>query len=108
MHELIDPKTRTDIPDEWKEPGGIVLVREVPGQGVCVLQHFIFTCGLLTNVTFPLWCTYDFAARYCYESFADAKHALATWDGKGDPPGPWVKEKLSERRGPGAKNPDLR
>ncbi len=29
--------------------------------------------------------------RYCYEHAADARAALAAWDGHGHPPGPWIK-----------------
>lgn len=31
--------------------------------------------------------------RFCYEHGRDALVAVVTWDGQGDPPGPWVKEK---------------
>lgn len=34
-----------------------------------------------------------YRTRFCYEQLSDAIGALATWDGHGDPPGPWIKEK---------------
>jgi hypothetical protein len=34
----------------------------------------------------------------------DALNALTAMDGRGDPPGNWIKEKVSERLGPGALN----
>lgn len=86
------------IPAQWrdqmKEP------REIDGK-LCCLQHFIFTTGLLVGVTFD-GMTYNYEARYCYATVVDALGALIRWDGQGDPPGPWVKEKVSGRLGPGA------
>ncbi len=83
------------VPEEWEDQ--IEEAREIPAQGVCCMQAFIFTHGLLTQVRFD-GPTYDFAARYCYPSRADCLRALNTWDGRGDPPEGWVKEKLSGRR----------
>lgn len=45
---------------------------------------------------------YGRGCRYCYENYRDAQNALMAWDGEGDPPGPWIKEKPSGRLGPGA------
>lgn len=79
----------------------LLATREVPGRGDCVVQRFIYTCGLLTHVTFDRTFI-DYTARYCYDSAREAVRALQTWDGVGDPPGDWIKEKVSERLGPGA------
>jgi hypothetical protein len=87
------------IPEVWRDQ--FASARELDGQGLCVTQRFIFTTGLLTHVSFD-GLSYRYAARYCYPSHRDALEALAAWDGQGDPPGPWIKEKLSERSGPGA------
>lgn len=57
----------------------------------------MFTAGLFVGLDRD-----GYQRRYCYERKADAVAALAAWDGKGDPPGPWIKEKPSERLGPGA------
>lgn len=82
------------IPPEWKTT--IPFAREVPGRGVCGLQSFVFTWGLLVNLRFDgMFYRYD--ARYCYPLFGDARAALRDWDGTGDPPEGWVKEKVSER-----------
>lgn len=40
--------------------------------------------------------------RYCYETLQHALKAFFEWDGEGDPPGPWIKEKPGDRLGPGA------
>lgn len=72
-------------------------VREIPGRGLCGIGHFIFTSGLVVGIT-----DFLYHGRYCYERLADAKEALETWDGIGDPPGPWIKYKGEggERRNP--------
>ena len=82
------------IPDIWKSE--FLDLREIPGCGLCGVQRFIYTCGLLVNLTFD-GMTYGYKARYCYPSAKDAEQALLAWDGAGDPPGPWIKEKVSER-----------
>jgi hypothetical protein len=86
------------LPALWRD--SIFGPREVPGRGLCGVQRFIFTCGLLTGLTFDGY-TYNYTARYCYESTAEALVALMTWNGQGDPGGEWIKEKVSERAGPG-------
>lgn len=87
----------TDVPDVWR--GEFRVMREVEGRGLCGVQRFIFTAGLLTQLRFN-GLTYDYAARYCYPSAREAAEALLAWDGNGDPPGPWIKEKVSERANP--------
>lgn len=72
-------------------------LREVPLQGTCGLIRMIFTTSLTVGLD-----EWGYERRYCYERFEDARDALVAWDGIGDPPGPWIKEKPSDRRGPGA------
>lgn len=57
----------------------------------------LFTTGLFVGLDEMGWRT-----RFCYERVQDAIAALDAWDGQGDPPGPWIKEKPSDRLGPGA------
>lgn len=83
-----------EIPELWRDV--FVCVREVPGQGLCGVQRFIYTCGLLTRMSFD-GPAYNYRARYCYPLASEALRALSEWDGKGDPPGEWIKEKVSER-----------
>lgn len=81
--------------------GEVTDPRMVPGQGLCVLRRFIYTTGLLTHVQIDeTGC--NFRLRYCYPDRRDAVEAIRTWDGQGDPPGQWVKEKTSGRPGPAA------
>jgi hypothetical protein len=85
------------IPEGWRDQ--ISNGRVINGR-LCGLQPFMFTTGLMVNLRFDDM-TYEYSARYCYERFEDALKALNTWDGAGDPSGPWCKEKVSERLGPG-------
>lgn len=77
---------------------GYYPAREIPGQGWCGIRRMVFTCGLFINLD-----DYGYSRRYCYGDELEAKMALSIWDGQGDPPGMWIKEKPSERLGPGAK-----
>jgi hypothetical protein len=83
-----------DVPDVWRTE--FLLLRSVPGRGICGVQRFVFTCGLLTNLRFDGLC-YDYDARYCYPLAMEALVSLAAWDGVGDPRGAWIKEKVSGR-----------
>lgn len=61
------------------------------------LQKMLFTTGLFViDADGSGWRT-----RFCYEHSIDAAMALLEWNGEGDPPGPWIKEKPSDRPGPG-------
>lgn len=61
------------------------------------IQNMLYTVGLIVGLTEHGWRT-----RFCYEHEADAIAALDSYDGVGDPSGPWIKEKPSDRLGPGA------
>ena len=53
------------------------------------LAQMAFTVGIMVshcNTGRPL-------ARWCYPSYVRAKAALEAWDGTGDPPGEWTKQK---------------
>jgi len=94
----------SDLPERWRNQ--FLSVREIPGLGTCGVQRFASTCGLLTNMRFDGEAFYYYDARYCYELASDAQRALLEWDGKGDPPGEWIKEKVSERYRVEKKDPD--
>lgn len=64
------------------------------------LNQYIFTAGLLVGVDED-----GYRTRFCYPTMAAAIDALAMWDGHGDPPGPWIKEKgRIERSNPNTSN----
>ena len=76
---------------------GYTYVLRMPDGSFCGVAPQLFTCGLFVGLTAD-----RYARRYCYESKQAAVSALLAWDGCGDPPGPWIKEKPSDRLGPGA------
>ena len=84
------------VPAEFQS--SIPACRVIAGK-LCGVQGFLFTVSLLVNLRFD-GLTYDYDARYCYPNGADAFIALVSWDGVGDPPGAWAKEKVSGRLGP--------
>lgn len=71
------------------------VLKQSTGEWAAVMPQ-IYTTGLFVGLT-----DYGYERRYCYENYSDAFAALIQWDGKGDPPGPWLKEKPSDRLGPG-------
>lgn len=77
-------------------------LRVIDGQ-VCGLGRFIFTWAVMVDMGEDIGAA-PCRRRYCYEHWAQALAALLTWDGAGDPPGPWIKMKgiEGERLGPGA------
>lgn len=63
----------------------------------CAIQKQLFTVAIVVGLDKG-----GYKRRYCYEREQDAREALVQWDGSGDPSGPWIKEKPSDRLGPGA------
>lgn len=74
--------------------------RELPTGKRAGVARMLFTFGLFVGINKRG----DYESRYCYEHRDDALKALAAWDGKDDPTGPWITHKPSGRMGPGAKN----
>lgn len=69
------------------DDNGYFEVREINGK-TCALLRMMFTVGLVYGID-----EIGYEGRYCYERLADAKEALNTWDGQGEPTGPWIKHK---------------
>jgi len=82
--------------EEFKSMGYRKL-RVVAGGKLCGILPQLFTTSLVVGLN-----DVGYERRYCYEKSYEAEEMLAAWDGVGDPPGPWVKEKPSDRLGPGA------
>lgn len=72
-------------------------IRELPDGTIIGVQRMLFTHGLFVGLT-----TSGYERRFCYPDRKSAELALMEWNGEGDPPGPWVKEKPGDRLGPGA------
>jgi hypothetical protein len=64
---------------------GYTHLREINGQ-VCGLHKFAYTTGLMVDLH-----ELGYELRYCFEKQEDAAAALAKWDGRGHPDGPWIK-----------------
>lgn len=76
-------------------------VRSVPGRGYCGVRRMMFTTGLFVDMDED-----GMKSRFCYAGYEEAKAALICWTGEDDPPGMWIKEKPSDRIGPG--NPNIK
>jgi hypothetical protein len=83
---------------EFLASQGYISLRLMPDGHVAGVNPFLWTYGLCTKLD---WNGYD--DRWCFESPISALIALADWDGKGDPPGPWIKQKGRVER----HNPEL-
>lgn len=70
------------------ESEGYMAIMEVEGRGVCAIQKFLFTYGLVFGID-----STGYKGRYCYRSLEEATVALAMWKGTGDPQGNWIKYK---------------
>lgn len=53
---------------------------------ICAVLQFAYTTAVVVGVG-----DVGYHRRYCYEHRADATAALANWDGREHPPGPWIK-----------------
>lgn len=74
--------------------GGYACPRQLPTGEWAALHRFLFTTGLVVGITPDAYRT-----RYCYQSIGAALQALMDWNGEGDPPGDWIKEKGYGRDG---------
>ncbi len=72
----------------FQELWGYRDLREVPGRGICATMRMAFTTGLFFGLT-----EHDYVGRYCYSDAREAREALASWSGEGDPGGEWIKYK---------------
>lgn len=62
------------------------------------ILNMIYTVGLFVGMD-----EIGPRSRYCYHTRHEAEEALALWDGTGDPPGNWIKQKPEERMNPNYK-----
>ena len=63
-------------------------LRLVDGHGWCGTFPYFTTKGLCTGLDAT-----GLRCRWCYQDHGEADRALANWDGKGHPPGNWIKVK---------------
>lgn len=60
--------------------------------GVIGIAPMVFTYALCVHIN-PNPPEGHYEYRYCYESYCDVLYAFNNWDGKGHPPGNWIKRK---------------
>lgn len=82
--------------------------RKLADGRVLAMRHMIATAALFVLLSDRFEpCGYAIGCRYCYETAKDALAALMTWDGAGDPPGPWIKQKPPDRLNPALAREDF-
>lgn len=84
------------MPDRIEQDGAIFVRELADGMEITVYRYLFNDRLCWGRVGAP---TYERA--FCFEQDGSALEAARTWDGKGDPPGPWIKEVGTERYGPG-------
>jgi hypothetical protein len=62
--------------------------RQLPDGRWIAMGRLLYTTGLFVGID-----RVGYKTRFCYETAPDCFAALQLWNGKGDPPGPWIKEK---------------
>lgn len=62
--------------------------KEVEHKGLCAIHRYLFTYGIVTNLT-----EHNYVDRWCYQTYEEAQIALKYYNGIGDPPGLWIKYK---------------
>jgi len=86
----------TEVTAEFLQSMGYAMPRLLPTGEWAGLRKYIYTVGLCVGLDET-----GLRTRFCYEDAGQALIALLTWDGEGDPPGHWLKEKgYVERHNP--------
>lgn len=67
---------------------GYRVPRMLPSGEVAAIRNMVYTCGLFVGLDLT-----GYRTRFCYPDAIAALWALMQWDGSGDPPGNWIKEK---------------
>lgn len=76
-----------ELKEHWSE-AGFLEFKEIPGIGLCGIQKFMFTFGIISNLN-----EHSYEGRWCYVTLEEAQIALKHWDGTKDPLGMWIKYK---------------
>lgn len=90
-----DPYAVTNLSPEAAEAVGYAACRVLASGETAGLRQMITTVGLMVGIGPD-----EYRTRFCYPDAASAFEAIQRWDGHGDPPGPWIKEKPCGRRNP--------
>lgn len=74
------------IPTSW---ASYTAVRRLPSSDRWIgVRRMLFTWALMVDMDEA-----GYRTRFCYPDEKSAMSALIRWNGNGDPPGPWIKEK---------------
>ena len=83
-------QSRRDNTIEYlKVQEGYIRVRELKDNRLIGLLQMAFTMALVIDLTRHG----GYAYRYCYTDNYEALQDFESWDGKGHPPGNWIKRK---------------
>src|SRR5262245_9119310 len=75
---------------------GYDCVRRLPNSEWLAMRRMVVTFALCVGLD-ERGC---YRTRFCYERARHAVDAFAMWDGAGDPPGLWIKQKPEDRMNP--------
>lgn len=67
----------------------------LPTGEVAGVMDMLFTTGLFVGLDYV-----GMRTRFCFQRASDAEASLAEWDGKGFPPGWWIKQKPEDITNP--------
>jgi hypothetical protein len=73
---------------------GYECIRMLPGGEASGIKRFIHTWAIVVGID-----KFGYRCRYCYETQHAAYIHHLQWEGKGDPPGPWIKKKGRDENG---------
>lgn len=63
-------------------------MRRLPTGELAGIMKMIYTTGLMVGLTWE-----SVRTRFCFETTDEALRSLEAWDGRGFPPGWWIKQK---------------
>lgn len=89
------------VTEQFLMEQGYTYVRQMKNGEWIGCMRMLYTVGLFIGLD-----EYGYRVRYCYKNTNDIMEALIIYEGEGDPPGMWVKEKGEgvNRLGPGVFN----
>ena len=91
----------TEISERFRKLG-YYRARQLPTGEWLALNRQIFTTGLclVKEPALSDQVSNGLRTRFCFEHAHDAEAAFVAWDGIGDPPGNWIKQKPQDRMNP--------
>ena len=78
----------TQLSSEQAVQMGYRWAKRLESGETAAVARMLATWGLFVGLD-----AWGYRTRFCYPDENTVCNALGTWDGRGDPPGPWIKEK---------------